>query len=186
MFRSSPHILLLIQRLHFFVQKLASRRRFDLLSAIAASTACLIVLPLFVYVWVQHTKLVDDVTVPFEESRHPPVSTNTAQIRPLLLPAFSTGDLPAQLQAAAKTSGLPVDAVSYQLDSKSERDYLRYTARVSTTASYAQFRRFILVIQDQASHIALDDMQCEREDIADVELACELAVSAFYRVTGRV
>ena len=99
----------------------------------------------------------------------------------LTLPAFNNTQLIEVLNDTAESSKLSLDEISFSLDDNANQPYLRYHATLTVSSSYPAIRRFLDQMRIKQPEMSLDSITCAREDITTVELACDLALSAFYR-----
>jgi hypothetical protein len=101
------------------------------------------------------------------------------------IPDFDSAKLVAALHETADAAKLPVDEISYTLDENASQPYLRYRVRLNVVSSYPVIRRFVDQFRGELAHVALDSITCNRSDITDADLSCDLVLSAFYRKPGR-
>lgn len=97
-----------------------------------------------------------------------------------LLPAFSSHEFAAQFHETATSAGMPVDEVSYALESNDNQFYLRYRVTMTVKTRYPEIRKFIAALAAGMPHVSLDNIQCGRESAAALQLSCQLAFSAFF------
>jgi hypothetical protein len=98
-----------------------------------------------------------------------------------VLTAFENTQLVDVLNRVAEESKLSLDEVSFVLDENANQPYLRYRATLTVSSSYPTIRRFLDQVRTSQPDISLDSITCTRDDIATVELTCDLVLSAFYR-----
>ncbi|HSY26640.1 MAG TPA: hypothetical protein VK832_03970 [Burkholderiaceae bacterium] len=99
----------------------------------------------------------------------------------MTLPAFNNTQLVEVLNDAAESSKLSLDEISFSLDENANQPYLRYHATLTVSSGYPAIRRFLDQVRLKQPEMSLDSITCTRDDITTVELACDLALSAFYR-----
>jgi len=97
------------------------------------------------------------------------------------LPAFNNTALVEALNGAAEETKLTLDEISFLLDDNASQPYLRYRATLTVSSGYPIIRRFLDSVRVKQPEVSLDAITCTRDDIATVELTCDLALSAFYR-----
>jgi hypothetical protein len=98
----------------------------------------------------------------------------------VLLPQFSGADLVERLNNVAHALNIPFDEASYALDSSATLPYIKYRVTLTTTAGYAEIRKFLPALSAELPHMGLDSIHCSRPDLLATTLRCELAFSAFY------
>jgi hypothetical protein len=98
-----------------------------------------------------------------------------------VLTAFENTQLVDVLNRVAEESKLSLDEVSFVLDENANQPYLRYRATLTVSSTYPTIRRFLDQVRTSQPDISLDSITCTRDDIATVELTCDLVLSAFYR-----
>ena len=113
----------------------------------------------------------------------PAVPVATRQATPDL-PVFSSSALTADFHAIAADVKLPVDEVSYSLDSGANQPYLRYRVTLVVKTGYPEIRRFAAALVSVLPNVSLDSVRCGKEDAAAIPVSCQLAFSAFYRKGG--
>ncbi|HXA46451.1 MAG TPA: hypothetical protein VNW52_02385 [Burkholderiaceae bacterium] len=99
----------------------------------------------------------------------------------LSLSAFDNTQFLEALKGAAESAKLTFDEVSFVLDPSANQPYLRYRATLTVTSQYPTIRKFLDQVKIKQPEISLDSILCTRDDIATVDLTCDLALSAFYR-----
>jgi hypothetical protein len=97
------------------------------------------------------------------------------------LTAFNNTQLLETLKGAAENTKLTFDEVSFVLEPNANQPYLRYRATLTVTSQYPTIRKFLDQVRVKQPEVSLDSILCTRDDIATVELTCDLAMSAFYR-----
>lgn len=100
------------------------------------------------------------------------------------LPAFSSASLTANFHAVAADVKLPLDEVSYTLDSSANQPFLRYRVTLSVKTGYPEIRKFVAALIAELPNVALDSVRCSKEDVVSTVLSCQLGFSAFYRKGG--
>jgi hypothetical protein len=100
------------------------------------------------------------------------------------LPAFSSAGLTANFHAVASDVKLPLDEVSYTLDSSANQPFLRYRVTLSVKTGYPEIRKFVAALIAELPNVALDSVRCGKEDVVATVLSCQLGFSAFYRKGG--
>lgn len=100
------------------------------------------------------------------------------------LPAFSSASLTANFHAVAADVKLPLDEVSYTLDSSATQPFLRYRVTLSVKTGYPEIRKFVAALIAELPNVALDSVRCGKEDVVATVLSCQLGFSAFYRKGG--
>jgi hypothetical protein len=101
------------------------------------------------------------------------------------LPVFSSSALTADFHTISADVKLPIDEVSYSLDSSANQPYLRYRVTLAVKTGYPEIRKFAAALVAELPNVALDSVRCGKEDAAAVTLSCQLVFSAFYRKSGR-
>lgn len=111
----------------------------------------------------------------------PAAAQQTSAPADIDLPVFSSARLTADFHAVAADTKLPVDEVSYALDSNVNQPYKRYRVTLAVKTRYPEIRKFVAALTNALPNVVLDAVRCGREDIAVSTLSCELSFSAFYR-----
>jgi hypothetical protein len=109
-----------------------------------------------------------------------PVNVQLEQDRSVL-PFFDSAALTDSLQQISLEEKLKLDEISYSLDSSPTQPYLRYRTTLLINAKYPNIRHFVDQVRRKHEQTSLDSISCKRGGIDDVELICELSISAFYR-----
>jgi Tfp pilus assembly protein PilO len=117
----------------------------------------------------------------FREKGHPGNQGSEGQP---VLKAFNNTQLVDVLNRVAEEAKLSLDEVSFVLDENDNQPYLRYHATLTVSAAYPAIRRFLDQVRAVQPDVSLDTITCTRDDIATVDLTCDLVLSAFYRKTG--
>lgn len=99
---------------------------------------------------------------------------------PADLPPFDSAHLVRVLNDVAADVGMPLDEVAYTLDDGATQPYLRYRVMLSVESTYPVIRKFSRGVAATLTNVALDEINCAREDIAVKALSCDLAFSVFY------
>ncbi|MYM67703.1 hypothetical protein GTP45_12775 [Pseudoduganella sp. FT55W] len=100
------------------------------------------------------------------------------------LPIFSSASLTADFHALAADVKLPLDEVSYTLDSSANQPFLRYRVTLSVKTGYPEIRKFVAAMMAEFSNVTLDNVRCSKENAVATLLSCQLGFSAFYRKAG--
>jgi hypothetical protein len=103
---------------------------------------------------------------------------------PLALPGFQSAALVNTFHQLAQENKFPLNEVSYALDDSANQPYLRYRVTLTVASTYPVIRRFVDQIGTHLPNVALDAISCAREDIAIVELNCDLVFSAIFAKDG--
>jgi len=101
------------------------------------------------------------------------------------LPDFNSAEFVAMLMKVADRTSLPVDEISFALDDAEGMPYLRYRVKLAVTSRYPVVRRFADQFRAELAHVSLDAIHCRRENLSDVDVNCDLALSAFFRKPAR-
>jgi hypothetical protein len=101
------------------------------------------------------------------------------------LPPFSSASLVATLHDMAADSGLALDEINYALEDNGNQPYLRYRITLEVSSTYPLVRRLAEQLSLKVGHLTLDNIHCERKDVAAAELKCDLALSGFFAKDGR-
>lgn len=107
------------------------------------------------------------------------VPKNGADIAPSL-PKFTSEKFAKQFNEVAAGVSLPVEEVSYVLESDEGKPYLRYRATMTVKTRYLEVRKFIAALANEMPHVSLDTVHCARENAMAAPLSCQLAFSAFF------
>jgi hypothetical protein len=109
-----------------------------------------------------------------------PVEPPPLQAEPAL-PPFDGRRIVELFDTAARDVGLPLEEVTYGLESSADQPYRRYRISTSVKASYPHIRRFVAALAAEARNVSLDGIRCARENSTAPAPKCELSFSAFYR-----
>lgn len=120
-----------------------------------------------------------------QKARAPADTANRTANAQVALPAFDSAQLVKTLNRVAAETKLPLDEILFSLDDSANQPYLRYRATLTVSAGYPAIRRFLDRVRADLAEVSLDTISCTREDIATVDLTCDLALSAFFRKDGR-
>jgi hypothetical protein len=99
----------------------------------------------------------------------------------VLLPIFDNTQLAGTLNEIAEANKMSLDEISFSLDENQTLPYARYHATLNLSSNYATMRKFLDQVRAKQPEMSLDSISCSRDDIATVELSCDIALSAFYR-----
>ncbi|WP_269532641.1 GspMb/PilO family protein [Chitinimonas sp. BJYL2] len=110
-----------------------------------------------------------------------PIASSAYQPTQSALPAFNSAQLAKTLGDQASKLKLDLSEVNYTLDETSGLPYLRYRVTLTLDASYPNIRRYVAALQVAVPNLSLDGIHCNREDIGDKPLSCDLTLSAVYQ-----
>lgn len=171
----------MLLRLQFFLQQYLARRLFE--ATTIGVVACSTVAALFFWITAPDVTAVSAAGLPnphaVSKQTSSPISlpSETPQ-----LPGFNSAKVAAQFHENAHAVGLASEEVGYTLDSPPGQPYQRYRIRFPVKADYARIRRFVAALAADMPHLALDGINCTRENTAAALLTCDLVFSAFFRL----
>lgn len=90
--------------------------------------------------------------------------------------------LPELLHAQAEAVNVSLDEVSYQHDRTQSLPVWRQQASFMLDDSYAQIRRYIDQVLRMGHNVALEGIDCTREDIASNDVSCTIKLVAYARI----
>ncbi len=120
-----------------------------------------------------------------QQARAPVLAKGQANKVQIVLPVFNSSQLVDTLNRIASDTKLPLDEIVFSLDENANQPYLRYHATLTVTARYPVIRKFVDQVRSNVTEASLDNISCTREDIRTIDLTCDLAISVFYKKSGR-
>lgn len=110
---------------------------------------------------------------------HPTHSSLSAQLL-AQLPSNETG-LPELLHVQADATNVALDEVSYQRDQEPALPVWRLHATFTLQDSYVQIRRYVDQVLRAGRNVALESIDCARDDIASDDVNCAIKLVAYAR-----
>lgn len=113
----------------------------------------------------------------------PPVAAAVAlaPVQGAELPLFDGAAFTSEFLSLAREVGVPTDEVGYVLESGPAQPYVRYRITLDTKSGYLELRKFVAALNAALPNVGLDAIRCRRDDAGATQLACQLALSAFFR-----
>lgn len=89
------------------------------------------------------------------------------------------GQLAIRLHQVADKAGISLDEVSYQRQLEKNLPVWRTEASFTLTDGYPQIRRFLDLMVAGQTNLALEALDCTRDDISNPEVTCVIRLAAY-------
>ena len=117
-------------------------------------------------------------------SRPTPLSAPASATARLLARLPNDSGLPELLHAQAEAVGVALDEVSYQREEEQALPVWRLYATFTLQDSYAQIRRYVDQVLRASRNVALQSIDCTRDDIASEDVSCAIKLVAYARISA--